>query len=152
MSIIALPSASQAPLKFICSACGADRGCQCDAPAIEKLAQKQEQDRQRAKTYRERKAEENQHPRHVTDQAGFEDDTFEPDENVEEPRQVLMNVLDTINQHRAVAEAYRKLLKRSPFDRGAKKEISDAIESLIRKWGSVQSTLAMPPPQRGAAA
>jgi hypothetical protein len=33
---------------------------------MEKLAHKQEQDRQRAKTYRERKAEENQQPRHVT--------------------------------------------------------------------------------------
>jgi hypothetical protein len=53
--------------KFICSACGADRGCDCNAPAIEKLAQKQEQDRQRAKAYRERKAEENQQPRHVTE-------------------------------------------------------------------------------------
>jgi hypothetical protein len=52
--------------KFICSACGADRSCNWNAPAIEKLVQKQEQDRQRAKAYRERKAEENQQPRHVT--------------------------------------------------------------------------------------
>ena len=52
--------------KFICSACGADRGCNCNAPAIEKLAQKQEQDRQRSREYRARKAEENQQSRHVT--------------------------------------------------------------------------------------
>jgi hypothetical protein len=45
--------------KFICSACGADRGCNCNAPAVEKLATKLEQDRQRAKAYRERKNEGN---------------------------------------------------------------------------------------------
>jgi hypothetical protein len=72
----------------------------------------------------------------------FEDDTFEPDENVEEPGKVLVNVLDSIKQSKAVAEAYRKILKASTFDRGAKKEISEAIESLIKKWRSVQSTLA----------
>ena len=72
----------------------------------------------------------------------FEDDTFEPDETVEDSRTVLINVLNSIKQSKAVAEAYRKILKASPFDRGAKKEISDAIELLIRKWRSVQSTLA----------
>jgi hypothetical protein len=72
----------------------------------------------------------------------FEDDTFEPDDNVEDPAIVLNNVLDSIKQSRAVAEAYRKILKVSPLDRGAKKEISEAIDSLIRKWRSVQSTLA----------
>jgi hypothetical protein len=46
----------QEQVKFQCSACGADRGCDCNAPAIEKLAAKQEQDRQRAKAYRDRKA------------------------------------------------------------------------------------------------
>jgi ParB-like chromosome segregation protein Spo0J len=72
----------------------------------------------------------------------FEDDTLEPDENVEDPAIVLNNILDSIKQSRAVAEAYRKILKASHFDRGAKKEICDAIESLIRKWRSVQSTLS----------
>jgi hypothetical protein len=38
--------------KFICSACGADRGCNCNAPAVEKLAEKLEQDRQRARKAR----------------------------------------------------------------------------------------------------
>jgi len=41
--------------KFICSACGADRGCDCNAPAVEKLAEKLEQDRQRARKARDRK-------------------------------------------------------------------------------------------------
>jgi hypothetical protein len=51
--------------KFICSACGADRVCNCDAPAVEKLAAKMEQDRQRARKAREKKAEQKQQPRHV---------------------------------------------------------------------------------------
>jgi hypothetical protein len=41
---------------FICSACGAGRDCDCNAPAVERLAAKHEQDRQRAKAYRGRKA------------------------------------------------------------------------------------------------
>jgi hypothetical protein len=90
--------------KYICSACGADRGCNCNAPAVEKLAQKQEQDRQRSKEYRARKAEENQHSRHVTEfdktkveaddaeasgekrgQYSAETDTEAPDEVEEQP-------------------------------------------------------------------
>jgi hypothetical protein len=56
--------------QFICSACGADRGCDCNAPAVEKLAEKLEQDRQRAKRARERKKDEqNQPSRHVTNDA-----------------------------------------------------------------------------------
>lgn len=60
MSVVEFPAPRQQALqaKYICSACGADRVCNCSAPAIEKLAQKQEQDRQRAREYRARKAEE----------------------------------------------------------------------------------------------
>jgi hypothetical protein len=77
----------------------------------------------------------------IASNKNFEDDTFEPDENVEDPKKVLENVLDSIKQSKAVAEAYRKVLKVSPFDRAAKKQISDEIELLIRKWRSVQSVL-----------
>jgi hypothetical protein len=52
--------------KFICSACGADRGCNCNAPAVEKAARIVEQQRQASKAYRARKAEEKQQPRHMT--------------------------------------------------------------------------------------
>jgi hypothetical protein len=41
--------------RFACSACGADRGCDCNAPAVEKLAHKAEQDRKNQRAYRERK-------------------------------------------------------------------------------------------------
>ena len=67
---------------------------------------------------------------------------------VEDPAIVHANVLDTIEEARAVAEAWRKIFKASRFDPGAKGEISDAIELLIRKWRAVQSVLAAsePPP------
>jgi hypothetical protein len=42
--------------RFLCSACGAERGCDCNAPAVEKLAHKVEQQRRNQKAYRERKA------------------------------------------------------------------------------------------------
>lgn len=60
--------------KFVCSSCGADRSCDCNAPAVEKLAAKMEQDRQRARRAREKeKAEQNQSSRHVTPDAGHPD-------------------------------------------------------------------------------
>jgi hypothetical protein len=148
------PGASQAP-RLKCSECGVEvnAGCACGVPyvqAVEKLAELTEQRRQARRTYDEKKRQEKQHASDIrnnaavappTESRNFEDDTFEPDEDVEESGKVLINILDSIKQYRAVGEAYRKILKRSPFDREAKKEINDAIESLIRKWRSVQSTL-----------
>jgi len=60
---------------------------------------------------------------------------------VEDPAQVLTNVLDSIKDAKSVAEAYRKIFKVSSFDREAKKQICDAINLLIVKWRTVQSTL-----------
>jgi hypothetical protein len=71
----------------------------------------------------------------------FENDAFEPDDDIEDSAVVLTNILDSIKHQRAVAEAYRKILKVSPFDREAKEQISDAIMSLIKKWRSVQTSL-----------
>jgi hypothetical protein len=54
--------------EFICSACGADRGCNCNAPAVEKLAQKLEQDRQRSRrAYHNKKTQQKQPSSHVRD-------------------------------------------------------------------------------------
>jgi hypothetical protein len=92
MSVVEFPAPRQQALqaKYICSACGEDRICNCNAPAIEKLAQKQEQARQASKAYRERKAEEKQQPRHMTEpdktkvEAGNDVD---PDESSEAEKQ-----------------------------------------------------------------
>jgi hypothetical protein len=46
--------------KFICSACGADRACNCNAPALEKLAELKEQNRQRQARHAEKKREQKQ--------------------------------------------------------------------------------------------
>jgi hypothetical protein len=40
-----------------------------------------------------------------------------------------------------VAEAYRKILKASSFDREAKAQIYNAIRDLRAKWAAVQSAL-----------
>jgi hypothetical protein len=42
-------------LKFICSACGADRGCNCNAPAVEKLAELREKQRIADRKYQAKK-------------------------------------------------------------------------------------------------
>jgi hypothetical protein len=71
----------------------------------------------------------------------FQDDDFEPSEDVEDPAKVLSNILHSINRAKAGAEAYRKILKVSSFDREAKAEIYNAITQLIVKWKAVRSTL-----------
>jgi DNA-binding Lrp family transcriptional regulator len=175
--------------KFICSACGADRGCQCNAPAVPKAVRAAEalkanpgksdrsiaeqigaspttvgkareelsssgqledgprtglDGRVRKLPAREGDAEVSAEQRKAQYAGSFEDDTFQAAADVEEPRKVLANVLDSIKQSKAVAEAYRKILKASPFDREAKKEISDAIDKLISKWRSAQAVLTRP--------
>jgi hypothetical protein len=72
----------------------------------------------------------------------FEDDDMEQRDDVEDAAQVLTNVLDSISDSKSVAEAYRKIFKVSSFDREAKAEIHNAINKLIVKWRTVQSTLA----------
>jgi hypothetical protein len=118
MSVVEFPAPrQQSPqAKYICSACGADRTCNCNAPAVDKLAQKQEQDRQRAKAYRERKAEENQSPRHVTPENEIEAPSA-LDQHATEIRR-LLKAVDTnadelerlrVEDPEAVAEAIRAL-------------------------------------------
>ena len=46
--------------KFICSACGADRGCDCNAPAVEKLAELKEKHRVANREYDRRKRKQKQ--------------------------------------------------------------------------------------------
>jgi hypothetical protein len=72
----------------------------------------------------------------------FKDNVIEVVETVEDAAVVRKNILNSISDAKGVAEAYRKILKISSFDRATKIEISDAINLLIRKWRSVQSTLA----------
>jgi hypothetical protein len=71
----------------------------------------------------------------------FEDDEMEPSDDVEDPTTILWHLLDTIQGQKAVAEAYRKIFKKSSFDRETKAKIYNEIQQLIVKWRTVQSTL-----------
>ena len=53
--------------KFICSACGADRGCDCNAPAVEKYEQAKATSRKSSAAYRDRKRQQKQRIGDVTD-------------------------------------------------------------------------------------
>lgn len=78
-------------------------------------------------------------------QKNFEDDEAEHNyEEVEDPAVIKSSLLNTIERHCAVINAYRKVRKVSSFDRGMKEEISSAIDELIKKWRSFQSTLSRP--------
>jgi hypothetical protein len=55
--------------KFICSACGSARNCDCAAPALERLAELKEQARQRDRAYKERKREQKQQTGDVANDA-----------------------------------------------------------------------------------
>jgi hypothetical protein len=70
-----------------------------------------------------------------------ENNDVEVSEEVEDPALVLADALDTIDWHKAVAEAYRKIFKVSSFDREAKEQIRAAIKKLIIKWRTVDSAL-----------
>jgi hypothetical protein len=65
--IISLQQKEEA--KFQCSRCGADRGCDCNAPAVAKLAEIKEQARQRDRAYKERKRQEKQQSGDVANDA-----------------------------------------------------------------------------------
>ena len=70
------------------------------------------------------------------------------------PETVKANLLDTISRHCNVVRAYKRIIKArevSSFDREMKEEISCAIGVLIRKWQSLQATLAPRPASNGEA-
>ena len=80
--------------EFVCSACGAARDCECNAPALERLAAKDEGNRQRQRAYRERKTALRNAPVEKTDepQAVTVDAKVLPAE-VEEERDIVVKVL-----------------------------------------------------------
>ena len=139
---------------FICSACGAERGCDCNAPAIEKLAAYRERERQKKIRQRKKANNKNDHvpgdtPVEIIDENenGDEQENLaqEPDlhdyENVEDPKKIKNDICELIGDHRAVAEAYRKICKAAHFDSSTSAEIDTAIDRLIQKWRAVQQSI-----------
>jgi ParB-like nuclease domain len=62
------------------------------------------------------------------------------------PEEVKSNILNTIERHKAVARAYKKVLAVSKLDQTSKDEVSAAISALINTWQSVQRALARQAP------
>jgi hypothetical protein len=58
------------------------------------------------------------------------------------PEEVKSNILNTIERHKAVARAYKKVLAVSKLDQTSKDEVSAAISTLINTWQSLQRALA----------
>lgn len=61
--------------RFLCSACGADRGCDCNAPALEREAARRELHRQHQAKHRQKRKQKQQGGDITTaDEPGIEDD------------------------------------------------------------------------------
>jgi hypothetical protein len=74
-------------------------------------------------------------------------DNYEWDEpGIVPPEEFRANILDTIERQRAVARAYKKILKKvlavSSLDQASEDEVSAAISTLINTWQSLQRALA----------
>jgi Protein of unknown function (DUF3102) len=75
-------------------------------------------------------------------------DAADDDESeVEDPKVVAGNILDTIEHHKELARVFRKFCKLSSFDHETKKQLHEGIEVLIAKWRLVQTTLKKDDPK-----
>ena len=68
-------------------------------------------------------------------------ENFGEEDLVEDPRQVMSTMLETISRQKAIAESYRKICKVSSFDPETEVRLNKAIVGLISKWRSIQATL-----------
>jgi hypothetical protein len=101
---------------YVCSACGADRGCDCNAPAVERLAAKTEQDRKRARAYRERKA------------AASRDADVDKTEEIERDRKECIALYQRVTDaEKELEEAEAKRRKAASRDR--KPEYGDPVDA-----------------------
>jgi hypothetical protein len=83
-------------------------------------------------------------PLETNDNSEPDDDQAVDDEANETapPDQIEDNILYVIQRINANAKASNKILRASALDREAAERISTAIERMIEKWRSIQSTLA----------
>jgi hypothetical protein len=65
------------------------------------------------------------------------DDGGDGGDGVAEPAEIRRNLLDSIDRAKAIARAYKKVLKVASLDQEAKVEISDALGGLISLWQSL---------------
>jgi hypothetical protein len=156
-AIVTFPQKVRQELPYRCSACGADRGCDCNAPAIEKAAtalarSPEKSDRAIAKeegiNRRTVAKARNQlaHGAPVDTRVGLDgkarrmpqqhvsdddEDNPPPDRRdtavVADPKTVHKNLLDVLSEQRALAKACRKVIRHPGF-----KGFDDAARSEIR--------------------
>lgn len=62
--------------------------------------------------------------------------------DVAPPEEILRNVLNTIERHKAVMGSYKKVLKVSALNQTARNEVSEALGTLITKIQSLQRALS----------
>lgn len=110
--------------KFYCSACGADRVCNCAAPALEREAAQRELHRQRQAKYRNKKRKQKQQSGDVTEEVITVEDDLEADEYRES------FILRT-------ADAMAFAVYSGQVDR----EIVAAAERVAAKWNDFAQTL-----------
>jgi len=148
--------------QFVCSACGADRACDCNAPALERELARKEAHRVVAREHAKRKRGEKQRPIDINTPEPSRM-TSEPDAGtilygeilapepsaaepvvsteIDDPAIVKQNALDTIARHTAVINTYTKVFKFSTFDEGQRAELAEAMVEIINKWTTLARKL-----------
>ena len=156
-AVVTFPRAHRQELPYRCSACGAERGCDCNAPAIEKAAtalarSPEKSDRAIAKeegiNRRTVAKARNQlahgapvdarvgldgkarrMPRHTeNDEAEDEPEQDREDDMVAAPETVKGDILETLDHHRYIAKVYRRIISLLP----GFKDFDEAARSEIR--------------------
>lgn len=120
--------------EFVCSACGADRDCNCSAPALQRLAELKEKERVKKAKYRE-KARENNNRVHGTDGA---DEAEWAAGSEQRWRNSLMNyALDTSSMREGWAETFGD--RWSDFT--ITEDLVDAANRAVGEWTEIAAIL-----------
>jgi hypothetical protein len=141
--------------KFVCSACGSGRDCDCAAPALERLAEIKEQARQR----QIKKREQEKPPRHVTepDDAAASAEARKAAYAAGEPvaegwqKKIALGIID--QAYHQVAEVRNLLLAEMVDDRVIEEirhtvnEWRSLLDAAVETRASVTAPPALPPPQ-----
>jgi hypothetical protein len=120
--------------KFQCSACGADRGCHCNAPAVEKLLEIQQRKREHdRRTYERKKAKENSTP-----SAGGNSDNWAT--KAEALTHWRDSILSHVQEVRHMRETWTEIFdKCEEFE--VTQELAEAADRAVAEWTEMAATL-----------
>lgn len=127
--------------KFMCSACGEDRACDCNAPAVEKLAAQRELTRQRVAKHRKKKNEQKQQSSNVTEgQQVFDSPQEAHEEEADHARGLhVIAALSVANRAAETKELSSLLRKLEPSD--ITEEMIQAAEGAATAWSAMARNL-----------